>query len=493
MRSLLLLVLVIGAACGSGCNQLAGLTIPLTSVTAATEEHSQDGRSYCRVLITATPVVDSEIHVEIWLPDPERWNRKFLGTGNGGYSSQLSYGEMREALAKGFAVAGSDTGHTGGDLQFAVGHPAKMEDWAYRAVHVMAESARPVLRSYYGQFARHSYFAGCSTGGQQALSEAQRYPADYDGIVAGDPGNDRVHLNVGFLWSWRALNRTPESELPVAKLPVLYNAVMAACDSLDGIKDGIISDPRRCRFDPVALLCKNGDDAPSCLTQPQVDAVREIYAGAHNPRTGERIFPGWVRGSESLPDGSGSWAAYFVHRPEPARVDFWRYWVFDDPNWSPLTFDFDRDVRYADNTLGFVSAISPDLSRFQRAGGKLLIYQGWADPVVPPEDTIRYFEELERSMGGLTRTATFARLFMVPGMGHCKGGPGPDTFDPVDAVSDWVENGHAPDRIVATHSTNKVVDRSRPLCSYPRQAVWTGRGSTDDARNFACSAAVKQQ
>ncbi len=434
MRSILLLLLAIGAAYGSGCNQLAGLTIPLTSVTAATEEHNQDGRPYCRVLTAASPVVDSKIRVENWLPLPERWNRKFLGTGNGGYSSQISYGEMREALAKGYAVAGSDTGHTGGDLDFAVGHPAKMEDWADRAVHVMSESARPVLRSYYAQFARYSYFAGCSTGGQQALSEAQRYPADYDGIVADDPGNDRVHLNAGFLWSWRALNRTPETGLPVAKLPVLYSAVMAACDSMDGIKDGILSDLRRCHFDPVALLCKNGD-APSCLTQPQVEAVRKIHAGAHNPRTGERIFSGRVPGSESLPDGSEGWAACFVHRPEPARLDFWRYWVFDDRNWSPLTFDFDRDGQFADSTLGFVSAVDPDLSRFQRAGGKLLVYRGWADPVVGPEDTIRYFEELEQSMGGLRRTAAFARLFMVPGMAHSRGGPGPDTFYPVEAVN----------------------------------------------------------
>src|SRR5947209_165204 len=233
----------------------------------------------------------------------------------------------------------------------------------------------------------------------------------------GDPGNDRVHLNVGFLWSWRALNLTPESALPAAKLPVLYNAVMSACDALDGIKDGIISDPRQCRFDPAALLCKNGD-APSCLTQTQVEAVRKIYAGAQNARTGEHIFPGWVRGSESLPDGTGSWAAYFVDRPQPARVDFWRYWVFDDPNWRPSTFDFDRDIQYSDSTLGFVSAVNPDLSRFQQAGGKLIIYQGWADPVVPPEDTIQYFENVQRKMGSAARTMSFARLFMVPGMGH---------------------------------------------------------------------------
>ena len=273
-----------------------------------------------------------------------------------------------------------------------------------------------------------------------------------------------MHLNVGFLWSWRALNRTPDSALPATKLPVLYNAVMSACDALDGIKDGIISDPRRCRFDPGALLCKNGD-APSCLTQPQVEAVREIYAGALNPRTGEHIFPGWVRGSESLPDGTGSWAAYFVDRPQPARVDFWRYWTFDDPNWSPSTFDFDRDVQYSDSKLGFVSAVDPDLSPFEQAGGKLLIYQGWADPVVPPEDTIQYFGNVQRKWAGSARTTSFARLFMVPGMGHCKGGPGPDTFDPVEAVNDWVENGRrtGSDRCGALDEQDRRQDSSALL------------------------------
>lgn len=473
-------------ASGASCEELKFLTIPFTSVTSAMLDNDENGRSHCRVLLTATPVTDSEIHIEMWLPAPGDWNGKFLGTGNGGYSSQISYGAMHTALREGYAVAGSDTGHTGSDLKFVVGHPAKVDDWAYRATHVMTESAKLMIRSFYGRFAQHSYFAGCSTGGQQALSEAQRFPSDYDGIVAGDPGNDRIHLNIGFLWSWRALHRSAESALPASKLPLLYNAVVAACDALDGIKDGIISDPRRCHFDPAVLLCRNGDSA-SCLTEPQVTAVREVYSGAHNPSNGERLFPGWIRGSEALPDGTGSWAAYFVDKPEPARLDFWRYWVFHDPNWNPLSFDFNHDVVYSDTKLASVTALDPNLSKLKQAGGKLLLYQGWADPVVPPENTIEYFENVQRTMGGNTQTSSFVRLFMVPGMGHCTGGPGPNVFDALEALDAWIVRGIPPERIVARHMTGKTIDRSRPLCSYPKQPVWTGFGSTDDAKNFICS------
>jgi feruloyl esterase len=214
----------------------------------------------------------------------------------------------------------------------------------------------------------------------------------------------------------------------------------------------------------------------------------EIYAGARNPRTGERIFPGWVRGSEYLPDGSGSWAGYFAGRPEPARVDFWRYWVFDDPHWEPRTFDFDQDVTFTGRTLRHVAAVDADLTAFRRHGGKLLIYQGWADPVVPPEDTVHYYEAVQGVMGGTRAVNAFALLFMVPGMGHCTGGPGPNRFASLGALDAWVVSGKAPHSIVAQHVTNNgAVDRTRPLCPYPQQAAYKGSGSTDDAANFVCS------
>ena len=446
---------------------------------------------YCQVKVTARPVPGSEIQIEVWLPSPAQWNGKFVGTGNGGYSGAIGYGDMRSALERGYATAGSNTGHDGGDLKFGAGHPEKIQDWAFRAVHVMTETATQVVSAYYGRAAAHRYFTGCSTGGHQALMEAQRYPADYDGIVAGDPGNNRIRLNAGFLWSWLAANKDTSNPLPASKLPLINRAVIDACDALDGIKDGLLADPRVCRFDPAALLCKGADDA-NCLTRSQVSAVRAIYDGARNPRTGERIFAGWVRGSEFLGGRGGGWSAYFAGQPEPARIDFWRYWVFDNPQWDPRTFDFDRDLATADAKIGYIDANNPDLKAFAANHGKLVMYHGWADSVVPPEESIRYYEAAANAMGGMDKVGSFFRLFMVPGMGHCGGGPGPNTFDALAALDKWVGEGAEPQKIVASHSTDGAVDRTRPLCPYPQVARWTGTGSTDDAANFVCAAETRR-
>jgi len=478
------------------CEKLTALTIPGTAITSAVTvpagPFSPAGRggragaparsfpALCRVTAIATPVPDSEIHLELWLPESSVWNGKLLGTGNGGYSGAIGYTDMERGLRQGYAVAGSDTGHQGGDLKFGLGHPEKINDWAWRAVHVMTEAAKLLARSFYGRFATHSYFSGCSTGGQQALTEAQRYPGDYDGILAGDPGNNRVRLNIGFLWSWLAANADASAPLPVSKLALINKAAIAACDAADGIRDGIIGDPLSCKFDPADLQC-DGNDGAACLTKSQVAAVRAIYDGAKNPRTGERLYSGWVRGSEA------GWSSYFVGQQEPARLDFWRYWVFHDPNWDFHGFDFDRDAAYADSKMGFLTANDPDLSPFSGRRGKLLLYQGWADPVVPPEDTIRYYESVVRSMGAES-ASNVARLFLVPGMGHCSGGPGPSTFDGLSALDAWVTQGTPPSKILATHTANGTVDRSRPLCPYPQVARWKGSGSTDDASNFECVA-----
>jgi feruloyl esterase len=392
----------------------------------------------------------------------------------------MSYGTMASALNQGYATAGTDTGHDGDDLSFGVGHPVKIEDWAYRAVHVMTETAKLIIRNYYGRWPAHSYFNGCSTGGQQALSEAQRFPSDYDGIVAGDPGHNRVHLIAAFLWAWEAVHTDTAAPLPAAKLPMLSKAVLAACDALDGVADGIIDDPRRCKFDPGALLCK-GSDGDSCLTASQVESVKKIYEGPKNPRTGERIFAGWPRGSER------SWGPYFVEPEEARRNEFWRLWVFDDPKWDWRTFDFDRDLAYADTKIAMVNAVDPNLRPFQERGGKLLMYHGWADANVPPEDAIQYYEAVERSMGGRRSTTGFFRLFMAPGMGHCSGGPGPNTFDALAAIDQWVDHGKAPDEIIASHYAGGVQDRTRPLCPFPQTARWRGSGSTEDAANFVCT------
>lgn len=490
MKATLCLILLCAAALHADpCESMAALALPDTAIISAGliagAPAPVSGRRpaeviapHCRVVAVAHPVPDSEIHFEVWLPSPETWNGKFVGTGNGGYSSALSLADMARALAQGYATAGSDTGHEGGDLRFGAGHVEKINDWGFRAVHVMTENAKLIVRNFYGRFPKRSYFTGCSTGGHQGLSEAQRYPEDYDGVIAGDPGNDRVHLNANFLWAYTALYKEPGNSLPAAKLPLIAKAAMSACDRADGITDGIISDPRRCSFDPGDLLCK-GSDTSNCLSAGEAEAVRKIYAGPRNPRTGKRIMPGFPIGSES------GWTGYFVGRPEPARVDFWKLWVFNNPAWDWRTFDFDSDLAYADRKMSAVNAADPDLRRFKANGGKLLIYQGWADPVVPPECTIFYYESVQRTVGA-NSTAEFARLFLVPGMGHCSGGVGPDRFDTMAVLDEWVDRGTAPARIIASHSTAGVVDRTRPLCPYPMTAQWSGQGSTDDAANFSC-------
>lgn len=465
------------------CEDLIRLEIANTTVVSAAVEPVGGSRKlpeFCRVQAVAKPVTGSEIHIAVWLPPASSWNGKLLGTGNGGYSSALSERDMEAALRRGYATAGSDTGHEGGDLKFAIGHPERIDDWGWRAVHVMTETAKAIVRAYYSRAAAQSYFSGCSTGGHQALSEAQRFPADYDGIVAGAPGNNRVRLNVGFLWSWLALHKEG-ADLPPAKLRTIQQAAIAACDTLDGVKDGIIDDPRACRFDPGTLLCK-GEENDACLTPAQATAVKLIYDGARNPRTGERIFSGWARGSET------GWTAYFVGQPEPARLDFWRYWVFHDPEWDPRSFDFDRDVALAETKVAAVNATSADLGAFRQHNGRLIMYNGTADPVTPPEEGIRYYENVQKAMGGAEKTAAFFRYFLVPGMGHCGGGAGPNAFDTLGALDRWVTQGVPPDSIMATHSSAGVVDRTRPLCPFPLTARWNGSDDINQAASYTCAA-----
>ena len=508
--------LTAGAVRGAKCEDIARLSLPDISVTSATNvpagpftppgsSNALDIPEFCRVVAVARPTSDSVINFEVWIPPLAQWNGNFLGVGNGGYMGAINYGNLAKALQRGFATAGTDTGHTGEDLKFAAGHPEKIVDWGYRAIHIMTESAKLIVSSYTAQVPRHSFFIGCSTGGEQALSEVQRFPADYDGVVAGDPGNDRVHLNVGFLWAFAATHdKNGNAILPTSKLPLINEAALAACDGLDGIRDGIISEPQACHFDPGVLLCKAAEN-DHCLTAAQAEAVRKVYAGPRNPRTGEQIIAGYSPGSES-PLGDefeGGWKTYVTDPKEPMRLDFWKYWVFNNAAWDWRTFDYDRDVSYADEKLAAVNASNPDLSAFRKRGGKVLMYSGWADPVGPPMDAVNYYQRVEKVMGGREKTESFFRLFMVPGMGHCFGGPGPSIFggprsvpflqvpidpehDVLSALVQWVEKGSAPDRIIAAHFTNGSVDRTRPLCPYSRIARWKGSGSSDDASNFAC-------
>jgi feruloyl esterase len=471
------------------CSDLAALTIPDTGITSAApvpagaftppgSSRSITVPAFCRVAAVAAPSSDSHIAIEVWIPDA--WNGKLLGTANGGFAGAIGYPAMAAGLARGYAVVGTDTGHIGDQLEFADGHPEKVVDWAYRSIHVMTDVAKLVVRAARGQLPSHAYFEGCSTGGQQALSEAQRYPDDYDGIVAGDPGHNRVRLILGFLWSWIATHdddRRPV--LPVAKLPAIAKAAVAACDASDGVKDGVIGDPRTCRFDPKTLAC-TGAETDACLTPTQVAAVEKVYAGAKNPRTGEQILPGWVRGSEQ------GWGTYIINPREPARVGFFRALAFHDPHWDWRTFDWDRDVAFADAQVPYLSATSRDLRAFQSRGGKLVMYTGWADPVVPPQDTVAYYDEVVKASGGLARTQSFFRFFPVPGMAHCGGGSGTSTFDALGALEAWIERGTAPQQLLGQRIVNGAVERTRPICAYPTVARYRGTGSTNAAESFAC-------
>jgi feruloyl esterase len=474
---------------GASCTSLTRLTIPDVAITGAADVPAGSftppgGRpstveTFCRVEATASPSPDSSIRIEIWIPSGEKWNGKLLGVGNGGYSGAIGYAAMAPGLARGYAVVSTDTGHTGDQVEFANGHPEKLADWAYRSVHVMTDVAKIAIRAHRGRFPEHAYFEGCSTGGHQALSEAQRFPADYDGIVAGDPGHNRARLILGFLWSWNAMHAADGRPiLPASKLPLLHEAAVAACDGRDGRVDGVIGDPAACAFDPSVLRC-GGDETDRCLTEAQVGAVAKVYAGARNPRTGEQIFAGWARGSER------GWGAYLINPAEPVRLGILRL-LFADPAWDPRSFDWERDVRFVDETLPFLSATSTDLRAFKGRGGKLIMYTGLADPVTPPQDTMRYYQAVTTAMGGVARTQAFFRFFPVPGMGHCSGGTGPNRFDALAALEAWVERDQAPERILASRVIDGKTDATRPLCPYPSVSRYSGRGSADEADSYTC-------
>jgi len=486
---------------GTACANLAALTIPNITVNASTLVaaglFSPPGSqvpitlpAFCRVEATARPTTDSEIRFEVWIPPVEAWNGKFQGVGNGGYQGSISYPAMAVALRRGYATASTDTGHTGDDVKFGQGHPEKVIDYGWRAIHVMTDTAKVIVHNAQGRFADKSYFVGCSAGGHQAMSEAQRFPDDYDGIVAGAPANNRIRQTFAFMWSWTATHKADgTSILPASKLALVTKAAVAACDANDTLKDGLIEDPRKCAFDAASLACKPGADEATCLTAPQVEAVKKVHDGAKNPRTGEQLFTGWPKGSENFGEAAiQGWRQYITDSREPSRVGVFKYFLFHDPNWDVRSLDYERDLAYAEQRLPHLHAVDRDLTPFKKSGGKLIAYAGWMDPVVPPQDTAAYYEGVVKTMGGLDKTRDFYRLFTAPGMGHCSGGPGPNQFDAVTALEQWVEKGIAPDKLIATHSTGGTVDRTRPLCPYPQVARYKGTGSIDEAASFACVA-----
>jgi feruloyl esterase len=429
----------------------------------------------CRVAATLRPTNDSEIKIEVWMPS-QGWNGKLESVGNGAWAGSISYRDLATAVTAGYAAASTDTGHSETTAAFVVGHPERLIDFAYRAVHEMTVVAKAITAAYYGKAPTRAYFSGCSTGGRQALTEAQRYPDDYDGIVAGAAANYPTHLQGAQVWTTEVTNQNG-GYIPPAKYALIHNAVLEACDALDGVKDRVLEDPRRCHFDPQVLLCK-GSDAETCLTPAQVEVARKIYAGP-----GAAIFPGLERGSEI------GWATLSAPKPMALAAETYQYLVFHDPNWDYLKFDVARDIATADQVIGpTMNAIDPDLKPFFQHGGKLLMYHGWADPGIAPENSVNYFTSVEDMVGGKSKAANSIRLFMVPGMGHCRGGDGTDDFDAIGTLAQWVETIQAPDHIPAAHKTKDAIDRTRPLCPYPQTAHYKGSGSTDDAANFVCAA-----
>jgi len=404
--------------------------------------------AHCRVAATLRPSSDSDIKMELWMPAAD-WNGRFEMVGNGGWAEIISFPQMAAALREGFATASTDTGHEGGNGMFALGHPEKIVDFGWRAVHDTVLQSKALIKAYYGEAQKYAYWNGCSTGGRQALVEVTKFPDDFDGVLAGAPANPHIHLHAAGVERSIELMRNPGGALSEANVEALHKAILAKCDALDGLKDGLIGDPAKCHFDPAVMLCK-GEESDGCLTPAQVKQVKIVFSDIKDKK-GDIIWTGYEPGHQD--------ADYDFHK-----------------------FDLDRDVALADQSG--IDALTDDLSAFKAHGGKLLLYHGWADPGIPPGNTVNFYSAVLDTMG--PNQSEWLRLFMIPGMQHCAGGPGTDQFNKMAVIERWREDGKAPDEIVAAHVTNGQVDLTRPLCPYPRVAVYAGSGLTNDAGNFTC-------
>jgi hypothetical protein len=470
-----------------------GIVTIAARVVAATADTPQ----HCRVTGTITPEVAFEINL------PDRWNRRFYMTGNGGLAGDAldtpTNADRTSALSNGFVMARTNTGHDARKEpsgSFILSDPDKAIDYAYRAVHVTADTAKKIATDYYAKPITFSYWNSCSNGGRQGLLEAQRFPDDFDGIVANAPWVDQTGFTIGAIWNQKALTETPIS---AAKINLVAERAMAKCDEVDGLKDGLIDDPRKCSFDPVKDVpaCRDGADAPDCLTPAQASAIKKVYDGPVSQ--GKAFFPGYMVGSEALtpgPNGTNSgWLGPIVPaQPAAKPADFnlaegvMRYLILDPPQaeYDTLKTNVDQASKLVERWSKLADAKDADLSKFRKSGGKLIMTYGWADTILQPLQGVRYYESVAAKHG--KETGDFVRLFMVPGMAHCGGGIGPDRNDAVTAVIDWVEKNKAPDQLIATKVTNGQTVRTRPLCPYPQVARYKGQGSIDDAANFSCVA-----
>ena len=482
------------------------LTIPGMGNSAQAAAFVKSLPEFCRIQVDSTPSSDSEIKIEVWLP-AANWNGKFQGQGNGGFAGTIDFRSMGVAISHGYASASTDTGHAatgaGPDATWALNHPEKITDFGYRAIHLMTQIAKSLVAAYYGSNPQRSYFSACSNGGRQALMEAQRYPEDYDGIIAGAPANYWTHLLSAGIWNTQSLALDPASYISASKLPAIAGAVNDACDKLDGVADGILNDPRQCHFDPNVLLCKAGD-ADSCLTSPQITALKKLYEGAHDSH-GKLIHPGFLPGAEI---GGNGWSTWITPAAPQASLGlgfttgFFTDMVYGKADWDILHANLDDAVATADQRMApILNSTDPNLAAFKTRGGKLIIYHGWNDPAISALNTINYYNSVISKMGQQSAD-TFVRVFMIPGMQHCGGGPGADNFGasistaPTDpqhslqlSLEQWVEKGAAPTTVIATKFAQgtRTPTMTRPLCAYPQSAKYDGKGDPNSAASFTCA------
>jgi len=463
--------------------------------------------AFCRVVATAKPTADSAIKIEVWLP-LTGWNGKFFGVGNGGFAGSIGYTMLAIAVLTGAAGGGTDTGHTGsaGDAGWALGHPEKIVDFGWRGVHTMTELSKTVVQAFYSAAAKHSYFSSCSDGGREALMEAQRFPADYDGILAGAPAFNWTSLVSDFALLAKELDSSPESYLPASKVPAINAAVLKACQK--GEPGAFLADPQTCHFSPETMVCK-GAETDECLTPAQAASLKAIYASAYL-KDGTFVYHGQLPGGES---GGGGWTVWITGVMRGTSADaglsqaYFRDFVYSNPKWDPKSFDLDRDLKAAEAaSAAALDAVNPDLTAFKARGGKLILYHGWNDAAISPLATVDYVRSVQQKLGE-QQTQEFVRLFLVPGMQHCTGGPGPADFgqfgpsinpalnDAGDnltrALEDWVEHGTAPEQVIARGNTDPSgkgngVAFSQPICAYPKAAVYKGSGDRKDAASYGC-------
>jgi len=525
VRAGLAAVLLVGGcymadAGAATCESLLALKLPHTTINAAQSipagTYQPPGSAvafsnlpaFCRITATVSPVPDSSIDIEVWLPS-STWNGKYQQSGSHGWGGVFYWTEMTRQIQRGYATGITSDGHGGPggfNVSWAFGHPEKVTDFAWRAVHELAEKAKLLISAYYGHAQRYAYFNGCSNGGRQAMKSAQLFPHDFDGIIAG--GAAAYFTNAAteqLVMSINLKNAGIQGASGAAVLSLAQKAATAACDAQDGVVDGLIRDPRSCHWDPTTLVCKAGQDPTTCFTPAQAAAIKANVESVRDPVTGRWVFSGMSRGSEfdQIRFGYNLGLAPFAIATYQVGLN--------DPNWNGTTFDLHTDLPRLNRALGDMNAIDPDLAPLRKAGVKLIQWHEWDDAAFTPGWTAKYYEQVvdETGHGSVESVQDFYRLFVLPGVGHCTGATtdiGPDNIggenqtaaspdaqhDIVSALEAWVEHGHAPDKLIATQYNNPTdptqgIKRQRPVCPYPAEAVYKGSGSINDASSFFCA------